>query len=909
VQTSLYDASQGRSTGGIIAAVTKSGTNQYHGNVYEFFRDDVLNANNFFLKKNNVKRPAYERNQFGGTFGGPLVKDRAWFFLSYQGTRETNGTSLVNSISTIFTPGNLTNDRSSAALDALIKTYDPTLSAANISPQSLKILQAKLPNGQYLIPSSPVNTGSNATIATSIANSSKYREDQFNSNIDLKASEKNHISAKFFWANNPSTQALYNFAGVGNLLQAPGAPTKLDIRNRVLSLSDTHVITNSMINEARFGWNSIKGISRPDEPFSAADFGISAPLNSLYPGAPLISITNMMDLGASPLGDNISDVGTFSLSDTVTWTKGRHNLKIGGEYKRQKSDLVFNAYTRGQLVFGNFLSFLQGRAASSIIGSGVTDRQNGSDDWALFLQDDWRMTDRFTLNVGVRYDVYGPFNEKLGRYVALDSELIKTTPIPAALGGGVALTSGLVQAGNGTLPGVPKVQDGLVDTDYNNFGPRIGFAWKPLANDNNLVVRGGYGVYFDRPNARLLNSQVFNSPYYSLAIAGGNATLWPNMASPFFQVATPDKYPLDFTNAAAFPFGGPPNFLPVSYQMNLGGGIIIPLPLTAAVPSTGIYPDRHNFRTPYVQQYNLGFQWEFMPNMLMDISYVGATGNKLNRLRSLNSVSAPTASITATPLYPAMSPYSNAVFGTYMMQSSAKSNYNSLQASLTKRYSNGLQFLASYTYSHSIDDYSGGDVNDLIGMVGEQMKTNYFATSDFDRRQRFIMSAVYDLPKFYKGSSAFAKGFINDWQLSGIGTWQSGTPFSIIGYSAGIVTSSYADLAAGRTLESATKDGSVDSRLGAYFDPTAFTLPASGWGNVGRNRMRGPDQRNLDMSVVKFINIHESQKLEFRTELFNVFNSTNFANPVNVLTSSNFGQIVKTTTGPRVIQFGMKYSF
>lgn len=908
VQTSLFDASQGRSSGGIVAAVTKSGTNQFHGNMFEFFRSDTLNANNFFLNRAKVQRPEYDRNQFGGTLGGPVLKDRLWFFTSCQGTRETNGTSLTNSLSTIFTPGNLTDDRSAAALDTFAKSMGLPLGYAQINPQALKILTAKLPNGKYFLPSSLVNTGTPAAVATPIANTSKYREDQFNANIDLKVSSKNHLSAKFFWANNPTTQALYNFAGTGNALQAPGNPTQVNINNRVLAIADTHILTSHMINEARFGYNSIKANVRPDEPFKASDFGITSSLSALYPGAPLISISNMMDLGASPLADNISDVATTSGYDTLSWTRGRHNMKIGAEYRRQKSDLNFNAYTRGQLVFGNFASLLLGIPASSIIGSGVTDRQNSANDFAFFFQDDWRVSDRLTINAGIRYDVYGPFTEAKGRFVAFDPARAVKAAIPGALGGGNAVTAGFVQAGNGQLPGIPKVSNGLVDTDWNNFGPRIGFAFRPFRDDSKVVIRGGYGMYFDRPNARLLNSQVFDSPYYSLAIAGAASTLWPNIASPFFQVPTPDKYPLNFGDASRFPIGGPPMFAPVNYNVVIGG-VPVPLTLTAAVPSTGIYPDVHNFRTPYIQQYNFGIQWEFANNYLLDLGFVGASGTKLDRLRSINTITGPTASLLTAPLYPGLSPYSNAIFGTYIMQSSGRSNYNSLQASITKRYSNGLQFLASYTWAHSIDDYSGGDVNDLVGMVGEQGHTDYFAASDFDRHHRVVVSAVYDLPKFYKGGNAIMKGAANNWELASIGTWQSGTPFSIVGYSVGIVASSYADLASGRNIASARKDGKVDGRLDGYFDKSAFVLPASGWGNAGRNILRGPDQRNLDLSVVKFFHITENQKLEFRSEFFNLFNTTNFANPVNVLTSANFGQVVRTTTGPRVIQFGAKYSF
>ena len=269
-----------------------------------------------------------------------------------------------------------------------------------------------------------------------------------------------------------------------------------------------------------------------------------------------------------------------------------------------------------------------------------------------------------------------------------------------------------------------------------------------------------------------------------------------------------------------------------------------------------------------------------------------------------------------------MSGLASAPLGTFVQQTGANANYNSLQASLTKRYSNGLQFLASYTWSHSIDDYSGTAVNDLTAVFGDTHK-NYVASSDFDRKHRFVMSAVYDFPKFFKGGNAFAKRLVNDWEIAGIGTIQSGTPFSIV-TDASAFNNAYASLASGRTVQSAVKDSAPINRLDAYFDTTAFVpactynppaaCTAGDFGNVPRNPMRGPGQSNIDFSIVKFIPVTESQKIEFRTEFFNIFNHTNFGNPVSVkgtatAPNAQFGRILTTSTGPRVIQFAVKYNF
>lgn len=875
VQTSLYDATQGRNTGGVVAAVTKSGTDRFHGNVYEFLRDDALNANNFFLKRQGTARPVYRRNQFGGTLGGPIVKQRLWFFTSYQGTRETNGTSLLNSLSAVLVPGNLTNDRSVAALGQI------SLIPGYVNPIALKIFQAKLPNGQYLIPSSPVNTGTKTPVPVTVPTTSKFQEDQFNANLDFKLSDANRLSARFFWANNPTKQGLYSFAGVQNPLQAPGAATGLDLHNRVLSINDTHVISPTMINDFRAGGSVITAAGTPDEPFKASDWGISSPLSSLFAGAPTIEVSNAIDLNASPLADQFSQTKTYTFNDTLTWTKGRHQMKFGGEYKRQEINLKFNAYTRGELFFFDYPTMLAGLPLLSIMGSGDPARENRARDWSVFFQDDFHVNSRLTLNAGVRYDRYGPFTEEKGRFVAFDPALATYTA-------GV-LTAGFVQAGNGTLPNIPKVQDGLVPADNNNIAPRVGFAYKLFKNDDSIVLRGGYGIYYDRMNARLFNSQVFNTPYDMIAVSPVTnfTTRLINIADPFVHVPLPSAFPLAFNSLPFTTFQQP----------------IIGQP-NGIVPGSGIFPDRHNFHTPYTQQYNLGVQMEPLKNWLVDIGYVGSVGRKLTHLLSLNSINAP---IAQQPYLGAMSNYVSPVLGTYVEQTTGKSSYNSLQASVTKRYSFGLQFLASYTWSHSIDDYSGGDVNDLIGLAGDT-RLHYVASSDFDRRHRFVFSYVYDLPRFYKGGNAAAKRVVNNWQVAGITTFQTGTPFSIIG-SQSAFSSVFGQLANGRTPASAVKSGSIPNRIDQYFDTTAFTtVPAGTFGQPLRNVYRGPGQSNFDFSVVKFIPITESQKFEFRTEFFNLFNHTNFANPVGTYGPA-FGKVLRTSSGPRVVQFAFKYSF
>lgn len=300
-------------------------------------------------------------------------------------------------------------------------------------------------------------------------------------------------------------------------------------------------------------------------------------------------------------------------------------------------------------------------------------------------------------------------------------------------------------------------------------------------------------------------------------------------------------------------------------------------------------------------------QNEFAHNWLLDLSYVGSEGRKLYRLMDLNQEFVPGG--TAGPLSPGLSAAAVQGFGVHAMQSSAISNYNSLQVGLTKRFSYGLQFLAAYTYSHSIDDYSGDPTgtSDVTVVPGNQVNFNNRASSDFDRRQRLVFSGIYDLPKFYKGASGFARQAMNGWELASVLTLQSGTPFSVLTNATAFVQAR-ADSVAGCNP---ALSGSVESRLNKYFNTTCFA-PATAvgdFGTTGRNILRGPDQQNVDISIIKFFPVKETTKVEFRSEFFNAFNMVSFANPVNIVESANVGQIVTTATGPRVIQFALKLNF
>jgi outer membrane receptor protein involved in Fe transport len=879
VQTSLYDASQGRNAGGNVEAITKSGENNFHGNAYYFLRNNALNANDFFLNAAGRPRPTLTRNQFGGTLGGPILRDRLFFFGSYQGTRERNGASLNNSLMFPIIPPQLRDDNRTAA--GLATAFG--LPVAAINPVMVSVLNAKLTNGEFAIPSAGTASG-----LTPISGLSRFRENQFNANFDWRLNDKHTISSKNFFASNPTFQANYNFAGLGNgNTQLPGTGGSLDIIQDLNAITDTYVFSPNVVNQARFGFSRLRVTSVAEEPFTAAQFGINSPLRNLFPGMPTFTVTGLFTLGSSPFADQSSRINAFTYGDTLSVVAGNHRLRIGGEYRRSQVNFYFNAFSRGQVIYSSFNNFLSGNGVS-IIGSGVFDRALRINDWSGFVQDDWKFNSRLTFNLGVRYDFYGYPVDTRGRLVNFLPDQFRqgTTASPAGP------PNGFVQAGNGTLAGVPTVADTLVPTDKNNFAPRVGFAYR-LNDSGSLVARGGYGIYYDRFSTRYANTQLLNYPYLALAV--GLPGILRTMSDPFIPVPQPGQFPVNPTIPS-----------PLS-----------PLAPIVGVPISGIFIDP-DLRTPYIHQYNANVQWEFAKDYLLEVGYVGSRGTKLLQVITLNQpVYNRAANVFVPPFGIALSTQKNIAGGIQQVQSSSNSNYSSLQLSVTKRFSRGLQFLSAYTYGKSNDYYSGGTVNELSAVAGDQFnwRTNY-GPSDFDRRHRFVTSFVYDLPHVASDSSA-SRWLLNNWQLNGILTLQTGTPFSLVQIVGNNIIQR-ANFAPGFT-GSVLTSGSTQSRLNGYFNPAAFapsTLgtttfdPDNPFGNTPRNFLYGPGQKNLDFSVVKFIPITETVRGEFRTEFFNLFNWANFNNPNNnFAVPATFGKITSTSAGPRVIQFALKLNF
>ena len=701
-----------------------------------------------------------------------------------------------------------------------------------------------------------------------------------------------------------------------------------------------------MINEARGGYNFIRQTSSPLEPVKDSDVGIKRANADTFSGLPLIRIAP--NAGGIAFGTATANIDlafaapSATFADMLSITRGKHRIQVGAELIYYQLNIRSNTNTRGQIDFNSFKDFLTGTTSQSVFGTGISERSLRSTDYSFFVQDNLQPSRRWTLNLGLRYELDMPPYDTRGRNVNFDPALYKPRLAVGSNGNPIGPPiGGFVQAGNVLpqydLPDVANVGKRLVrSVDPNNFAPRIGFAYSPLES-NRLILRGGYGIFYSRVSFIYVPSLL--PPNY---IVGRRANP-PSLSDPFFVVPSIDKFP---------------TFVP---------GVDL---------STPVFDP--NLRTPYSHQYNGSVQYAIIKAMSIEIAYVGSHGLNLFRDVGINqarlaspqnpitnevlrALGLPGAVITTnTPANAQLrAPFQGASTITFRQsQTTAQSIYNSFQMSLTGRLSKGLQFLAAYTYAKSIDNGSGGVANlaasvDVGVILGNQHDNRaHRGVSSFDRTQRFVLSYLWDLPRpALAARSSIGRMLLSNWQLAGIIIGMSGLPIDIVdggvgsfyGLNGGNNPLARPNWAPGATRNAATSN----IPAGYFFNPFAFALPvvlagqqipssngtaiagATGtdFGNVGRNVLRGPRQTNVDFSVIKRFPISESKNLEFRAEFFNLFNHVNFANPIsnlNAVTSSggsldqntgqiispgDFGRITSTSNNPRLIQIAVKLNF
>lgn len=1047
LQTSLYDASTGRSGGGNFQLITKSGGNQLSGSAYFYLQNEKFNANDYFFNKDGIDRPKARRNEGGFTIGGPVLKERLFFFGGYQHTSANTGfVSTASSITVLpaalaLITGERTKDNVFAAFSQLNPSILASIPKANctsptdracISDVAIKLLNLKNPaTGGFFIPAPRAggtivgsdtnvagNNGGNPFIRQRNVFPAQFKQDQVTLKLDGRLTKKNTLTGTIFYANFPGFDP---FPDPGSL--ASPVTVKRSDRNRTVAISDQHVFGPRFINELRFGFFSLNNTRILDDPFLAItneSVGIPNPATAFdngpgtlrlghYVGRPG-TLLERFSFGGPNDTFNRREQKSFTLADNMTLIAGNHTMRFGVEGKRHNFNTALPEEQATEFEkYDNFTQLLRGVATEADTQFGVTEKQFRFRDLSAYFADDWKVSRKLTLNAGVRWEWFGWPEEKNGLIGNFDPKLVTDPDNP--------LTGFLVPS-NAGLTGFIAVDTAIQATaraatrstinsqDLNNFAPRFGFAYTPL-NSSRLVIRGGYGIFFDRPSAAFINTVFSNYPHLreeEVTFPASNVPLtlaWSqqNPNFPFSQYlpnrvvrtggATGTYQIRDNTNVT-LGADGTPNPTDPSTGLPFRGNIAETFEFRAV--------DR-NLRTPYVQQWNLGAQFEVMKNLLVEARYVGSRGTKLlqatsftqgydlndpntpdfiferfnrayvaagNPLGALNAGSTARARglgrafgfanstlggmidynlanpSGAVITFEGRSPYLGFdVPEAIMLGNSAYSIYHSAQISVTKRLSRGLQFNAAYTFSKSIDNASadpgstaGGGKPDLPN-VGFTAQGNAFdtnanrAVSDFDRPHRFSLSFVYDIPSF-GSKSKFATG----WRVSGFGQTQSGLPYSI--FSTEVTVASPAQysnlrlgsgglyrLAFGRptlcgTLDQLRQAGSDPTERA--FDPAALCSPMTlaggypnnrGFGNLGRNILRGLSQKRFDVGLSKNTKITEKIGLEFRWDVFNILNNVNFSTPNNVIgeIGTDFGKITDTIGGPRVMQFGMKLKF
>jgi len=874
VQTSLYDASQGRNGGGNVNAILKSGTKEFHGDAYEYFRNDVLNANEFFLNAAGQKRPPVKQNIFGASLGGPVGQEKyGFFFVNYQGTRQRSALSPGTQINNSALPV-LPADRSAASIAAAFSTSDFPLTAADIDPVVLALLNFKSDQfgsspGGFLIPSIPGTPGGTGSFI--ISKPGKYSDDQFTSNWDREfRGGRDKVAARFFFSNSES---LLPF-GAGGLQASLGGtlsssisatdlnfPYDLPLKGRFFTASETHLFSPTLVNELRFGYVRIGYSLVNIPPVTATDLGIIRPTNAVTSSIYKFSIFGAgFQLGPTPPADQFQTQNNYSLVDTASWVRGAHVFRFGGEFTRVNLDKLFPQVFNGQLFFFNtsgganaFQKFLIGAPDGSFGGGGVFDHQYRTNDFAFFGQDDWKVSKDFTLNLGLRVELLGAFKDNKCHIGNFDPSLGEQGKYPFIYGGCVKglNTAGLNATGS--------------DSTYNNnyttgLGPRLGFAWD-LFGHHNTTLRGGYGIYFVREDVGTADQLSFQAPFLPVAFSPG----LPGCLATFFsQVNVPAKcIPAGFTsNPNGLPQSGTldPNFIPcLGVFDSFPGGSTSGSPNyvcsgtgPGSIPSQflfGLVVPR-KFVAPNTQQWNLTVQRALGRNWVLEVGYVGTHAVHLRETRTnveariatpadpivLTGTGGVKSTITTTTFLngPARSNLNsiNGYNGMQIFADDAYSHYHSLQTTVSRRWAAGY-FQAAYTWSKSTDATSSGNTALNTAFNDESDLKNSRGLSDFDRPHRLSVSYRYDLP-FYKDTAGVKGILLKGWAVSGITIFQSGAPFSVIDSSAGTAFlggglasgTAGASLAPGGSIAAGLTSGDIHSRVNnGYLNPANF-VPA-----------------------------------------------------------------------------------
>ncbi len=902
------NAEFGRNTGSTTNIVTRAGSNSFHGAAWEFLRNDAMDSSDHFTQSVQPLK----QNQFGATFGGPVLKDKTFFFGYYEGFRNRQGETVPATVPSLDErQGNFAQLCTSIPGDALVGGIctNTATNAPDFNGQLLNFAMGPapvpIPNNQLtsidpvaanVLPFFPLpNSGTNGFIGTQTL---VENNDQFGLRLDHYLTHADSLNFRYMYSSGPTTDPLSPSGA-----NVPGFPVGEDDRAQNFVAQETHIFSPTVIGVARFSFLRNKFLLDQHinhEP--AGDLGFEyAPTLPEAQGPPFIQVGGYASVGDPITGPRNTFQNTFDLSGSLSWIHNRHELKFGGGYRRDQINGLQGIATNGFFVFANFpysdgfASFLSGDPVVFLQGGGNFNREIRDRALNLYAQDNYKVSSRLTLNLGLRYELPYPTTEK-NNQVNLFEPGAQSRVLPSA-------PAGLLYPGD---PGVPA---GLIQTQKTAFAPRIGFALDPRG-DGKTIVSGAYGIFYE--------------PFYT----GEGGPLQDPISAPPYLKTNQIGFPV---NSFANPYSNPN---PFSQDF--------PEPMTLLVTTP-------NLHLPYAQDWNLNIQRSLGADWLLQVGYVGTTGVKLPRLIEGNPTAfvpgLDTTSPGCTPTNPCListednvnqrrlysgctladSP-SACVYGSVgEIASIANSSYNAMEASLRKRFSHGLSFLASYTWSHSIDDVSSFNITGSASqpIAGENdLAQNPFdlkaerGPSMFDARQRLVLSYQWSIP-FLQHSDQWYGKVLGDWQLNGIFTAMSGTPFTIFD-SNDVSLQGQAPEISGFSSNRPDVVGNPNSgpkTATEWFNTSAFQKLEPDpqgrfqvFGDEGRNAVVGPGYVNWDFSAFKNIRLTESKTIQFRGELFNLLNHTNFRLPVSDIESATFGQ-VQSDVSPRVIQVALKLLF
>jgi outer membrane receptor protein involved in Fe transport len=847
VQTNSFSAEYGRNAGAIVNAVTRSGTNLFRGVGFGYLRHHDLNATNFFTPGQS---DGLERYQYGGTLGGPIVHGRTFFFGSYQGT---NQKSQPQDRSALVPTTAMRNGDFSAITRQLRNPFTGENFAGNQIPTSLFNPAAAALLRDWIPLPNPDAGGSALQLRYRQAVESD--DHQYLGRVDHRLSDRHSLYGRF-WVSRASTPPVLE---TGNAINSAFGRTW---QNTIVSVNDSYVLSPRLVNNTVVTFNRTNNYNFHILPPDYASLGIRDVYNDAAPQW-FFNVSGYF-------GINTGDTNTFlrnelQVVNTTRWALGKHDLSFGADYAYGEGDIVNNFRANGRYTFSGGAPFSGDALADFMLGKfssfeqGIGEYKNTRlSSIALFVQDNYRLSSKLTLNLGLRWDPFTAYRDDTNRMACyrpgVESNVYTNAPVGAA------------------YPGDPRCPEGGYDGDWLNFGPRLGVAWDPFG-DGRTSVRAGYGIFFDRPNTIATNSAANQGPFGTVVTFSG-----------------------DNTNSMTTTYAGRVNPFPAD-------PFDVPSDVTFVLPHQ-MFSYSEDFENSEMQTWHVTLEREVAPTWMVRAAYAGSRGLHLGMGREANAaVYAPGVTTATTnqrrPLFPN--------FGTItLIEPTGESTYHSLQLTLDKRFAKGFTVLANYTFSKSLDHSSENKLTGVTQTNPYDLEYDW-GPANFDRRHRLVASWLWEIPG--RPSNRVLDALAGGWGVTGIWTWQTGLPFTV---GSGVDNArtgtggQRGDLTGNPVLDG---DRSRGDTIVEWFETSAYTANALGtFGNAGRNALRGPRFATVDLGLQKTFPVSGHVKTQLRIDAFNVLNNVNLGLPVSALNNASVGRI-QSASDPRILQLALRVMF